>query len=184
LPAASAVSVHNSHVAHADVLNLSSFRLRPGDGRRLEVDLELGGLELAGQQYFARPQRVSATLDVSCMTGGGYALRLRFDVAVSGPCMRCLSEAAPMLAVDAREVNVPAGGDELDSPYVTDDVIDLRGWAHDAFALAVPDQILCQLDCPGLCPVCAISLRDAGADHRHAGAPDPRWAKLGQMRLD
>jgi uncharacterized protein len=176
--------VHNSHVAPVDVLDLSSFRLHSGEARRLEVEVELDGLDLATERYVARPPRVPATLDISRMTGGGYALRLRFEAAVGGPCMRCLADAAPQLRVDAREVDLPGGGEELDSPYLTGDLLDLRAWAHDAFALALPDQILCAPDCLGLCPVCAVPLRDVGPDHRHEAARDARWAKLGELRLE
>jgi uncharacterized protein len=118
------------------------------------------------------------------MTGGGYALRLRFEASVAGPCMRCLADAAPVLDVDAREVDLPGGGEELDSPYLTGDLVDLRAWAHDAFALAAPDQILCTPDCAGLCPVCCVPLRDAGPEHHHEAGRDSRWAKLDELRLD
>ena len=53
------------------------------------------------------------------MTGGGYALRLRFEAGVRGPCMRCLQPAEPMTTVDAREIDVPGGtSEELSSPYM------------------------------------------------------------------
>ena len=88
------------------------------------------------------------------------------------------------VVVDAREVDVPGGGDELDSPYVDGEVLDLRRWAHDAVALASPSQVLCSPGCPGLCPVCAIPLARAGPEHRHAREPDPRWAKLRELDLE
>jgi len=97
--------------------------------------------------------------------------------------MRCLAEAAPGLEVDAREVDQPGGeSDELDSPYVTDEKLDLSGWAHDALALALPAQVLCREDCAGLCPICGEDLN--AAPHEHAAAPDPRWAKLRELKLE
>jgi uncharacterized protein len=98
--------------------------------------------------------------------------------------MRCLRDASPSVEVEAREVDRPGGGEELDSPYVQSEVLDLAGWARDAFALALPAKILCREDCAGLCPVCAIDLAEAGPDHHHAGAPDPRWAKLRELSLE
>ena len=65
-----------------------------------------------------------------------------------------------------------------------DGVLDLGGWAHDALALALPALILCRPDCAGLCPVCGVELRDAGPDHAHEADPDPRWAKLSELRFD
>jgi uncharacterized protein len=171
-------------MAHADIFDLGGLRLRAGEARRLELDVTLEPLELAGQRYVAEPERVPVELDVSRTNGGGYALRLRFAAAVAGPCMRCLAAATPAVSVDAREVDLPGGGDELDSPYLDGDVLALRAWAHDSFVLALPDQILCGDDCLGLCPVCAVPLREVGPDHRHESGGDPRWAKLAELRLD
>jgi uncharacterized protein len=171
-------------MARTDVLDLGSLRLSPGEARRLELTVEQDGLELAGERYAIGPQQAPATLEVSRLLGGGYALRLRLDASLSGPCMRCLEPAALQIAVDAREVDVPGGGEELDSPYVEGDLLDVRGWAHDAVALAAPSQVLCAPDCLGLCPVCAVSLAAAGPDHHHDSPPDPRWEKLRELRLE
>jgi uncharacterized protein len=167
-----------------DTLDLAGMHLRAGDGRQLELEVELEPISLAGETYTPAPARVPARLDISATTGGGYALRLRFAAALRGPCMRCLAGAAPAIDVDAREVEIPGGGDELDSPYVDGDRVALRAWAHDALVLAAPDQILCAPDCPGLCPVCAVPLGTAGPEHRHDDGPDPRWAKLAELRFD
>ena len=98
--------------------------------------------------------------------------------------MRCLSDAAPAVAVDAREVDQPGGGDELTSPYVEGEVLDLASWARDAFALAMPAQVVCREDCAGLCPQCGENLNEAAPGHTHESAPDPRLAKLRELRLE
>ena len=37
----------------------------------------------------------------------------------------------------------------------------------------------------GLCPVCGASLNDVDpAEHRHEPEPDPRWAKLRELRFE
>jgi uncharacterized protein len=118
------------------------------------------------------------------MTGDGYALRLRFAARLRGPCMRCLNEALPRVEVEAREVDRPGGGEELDSPYIRDETLDLAAWARDAFVLALPVKVLCREDCAGLCPVCAADLNVEGPDHHHEQAPDPRWAKLRELKLE
>ena len=148
---------------------------------QLEVDVE--PLLLGSQSYAAEPGRVPIRLDVSRMLGGGYALRLRFAAALAGPCMRCLRDAAPLVAVDAREVDRPGEGEELESPYVRDQRLDLAAWARDAFALGAPVKVLCREDCAGLCPVCAADLNEVGDDHAHERAPDSRWAKLRELEL-
>ena len=170
-------------MARTDLYDLGALRLQSGEGRRLDLEVEQGSLELGGTSYELLPKTLPVRLDVSRTTGDGYSLRLRAHASLEGPCMRCLEPAAPAFDVDAREVEVPGGGDELDSPYVDGDLLDLRSWAHDAVALAAPDQLLCTPDCPGLCPICAIALATAPADHHHESPPDPRWDKLRELNL-
>jgi uncharacterized protein len=122
-------------------------------------------------------------LDVSRMTHGGYALRLRFAAGLTGPCMRCLEPAEPKVAVDAREVDQPGGGEELRSPYVEGEELDLAAWARDAYALALPAQVVCREDCAGLCPKCGVNLNE-DPGHAHEAEPDPRWAKLRELRFE
>lgn len=167
-----------------DVFDLSSLRLTTGEGRKLELSVAPGPFELAGEAYTVEPPLLDARLDVSKTTGSGYALRLRFEAELAGPCMRCLSPAGPRFEIEAREVSRPGAGEELESPYVEHGVLDLRSWAHDALALALPAQILCRPDCAGLCPVCGADLNDAGPEHQHEPSPDPRWAKLSEIKFD
>jgi uncharacterized protein len=164
--------------------DLGGLRLSAGEGRRVELEAPIEALELGSESYLAEPALVPVELTISRMIGGGYALRLRFSAAITGPCMRCLREASPLVEVDAREVDRPGGGEELDSPYLHGDALDLAGWARDAFALALPAKILCREDCAGLCPVCAADLAQAGPEHRHESAPDPRWARLRELKLE
>ncbi len=170
--------------ARTDSFDLGALRLTSGEGRRLELEVALDPLTFAAETYAVVPAVVSVVLDISCMTRGGYALRLRFNASLEGPCMRCLEPALPRIAVEAREVEQPGGGDELSSPYVADEELDVRGWARDALALALPAQLLCRDDCAGLCPECGENLNDAGPGHAHERAPDPRWAKLSELKLD
>jgi uncharacterized protein len=170
--------------ALTDKLDLESLHLSAGEGRRLELAVEIEPLELGGERYVAQPLRPALTLDVSRMVGHGYALRLRFKAALAGPCMRCLGGAASEVEVDAREVDRPGGGEELSSPYVNHQTLDLTAWARDAFALSAPTQVLCRADCAGLCPVCAADLNEAGPEHHHEREPDPRWAKLRELKLE
>jgi uncharacterized protein len=167
-----------------DSFDLLRLRLTSGEGRRLDLGVTFDPLELGAESYVVTPELVPVRLDVSRTTGEGYALRLRFEAGVSGPCMRCLTPASPTFAVDAREISQPGGIEELDSPYLEGGALDVRGWARDALALMLPAQILCRPDCAGLCPVCGADLNAAGAEHAHEAAPDPRWSKLSEIRFD
>ncbi len=165
-------------------LDLAGLRLSPGEGRQLELAVEIEPLILGGERYVPSPQIVPVRLDVSRMAGSGHALRLRLSARFTGSCMRCLKEASPTVEVDAREIDVPGETGDLSSPYVSDRMLDLAAWAHDAFALAAPTKVLCREDCAGLCPECAADLNEAGPEHRHERLPDPRFAKLGELKLE
>ena len=168
----------------SDSLDLAKLRLAAGEGRTIELTVSLKPFELGGERYTVEPDRIPAILDISKMTGDGYALRLRFEARLDGPCMRCLAHAEPLFEVEAREVSQPGAGDELQSPYVHDGVLEIGSWARDALALTLPAQILCKDDCAGLCAVCGADLNTAGPDHGHESPPDPRWAKLSEIRFD
>ena len=167
----------------ADAFDLGALGLTSGEGRRLDLHVHLGPFELGGARWEPGPALVPVRLDVSRTMHSGWALRLRFEVALHGPCMRCLEPATPSFAVDAREVDQPGGGEELTSPYVSDGELDLAGWARDALALTLPPQLTCRPDCAGLCPQCGANLND-DPEHAHEREPDPRWAKLSELRFD
>src|ERR1035438_1469234 len=126
--------------------DLAALRLTTGEGRRLTLAVAIEPLVLGSETHAAEPALVPVELNVSRMTGGGYALRIAFSAAVSGPCMRCLQPAAPIVDVEAREVDRPGSGEELESPYVHDETLELASWVRDAFALAIPAKILCRED--------------------------------------
>jgi uncharacterized protein len=98
--------------------------------------------------------------------------------------MRCLGPAAPSFEIDAREVWQPGEGEELTSPYLSHEAVDLQDWARDALALGLPSVLVCRDDCPGLCPVCGVQLDEAGPNHGHERPVDSRWAKLSELRFD
>ena len=169
----------------SDTFDLGGLHLSPGEGRHVDLGVALEPFSLAGERYRVEPELVPVQLDISKTLGSGYALRLRFEATLEGPCMRCLEPAAPTFAVDAREVSLPDGeADELTSPYVVGGVLDLQAWARDALALMLPQQLLCREACAGLCPVCGADLNTAEPGHAHEREPDPRWAKLSELRFE
>ena len=167
-----------------DTFDLGRLRLTAGEGRRLDVTVAIAPYLLGGDRYLVDPELVPVRIDVSRTTANGYALRLRFEATLEGPCMRCLEPAKPTFSIDAREVSQPGQGEELESPYLDRQILDAGAWARDALALALPDKLLCRADCAGLCPVCGTDLNLAGPDHEHEREPDPRWSKLSELRFD
>lgn len=167
------------------IVDLASLSLSHGQGVRLESPVRLEPLELGGQTYVPQGEMAETRLDIS-RPSNGYAFRLRFPLHVEGPCMRCLEAAEMAAEIDAREIDqADTEDEELRSPYVVEDELDLGRWAHDAAILALATQILCRPDCAGLCPVCGESLNDGDPEaHKHSTGGDPRWAKLDELKLD
>jgi uncharacterized protein len=167
-----------------DILDLGRIGLSSGEARSLDLIAGLDDVKLAGQSYVAVPERVPVRLDVSRMLGG-YHLRLRFETRLEGPCMRCLDDAQRSFTIDSREIDQPNGGDEeLLSPYVNGDELDVHAWARDALVLELPTKIVCSAECRGICAICGENLNHAGPDHEHEKAPDPRWNKLSDIRFE
>jgi uncharacterized protein len=167
-----------------DTFDLGGLRLSAGEGRHVDLRVAIDPISLGGERYPVKPDPLPVRVDISRTVGGGYALRLRFDATLEGPCMRCLERAEPSFEIDAREVSQPDEGEELTSPYVDRGVLNLGRWARDALALALPTQLLCREDCAGLCPTCGADLNAAGPGHQHEREPDPRWAKLSELRFE
>jgi uncharacterized protein len=128
------------------------------------------------------PGTVPAELAIT-RAATGTVFQLGFTARLHGPCYRCLGDAVLELPISAREYQAtnPEGSDELRTPYLVDDNLDLTAWARDAVALALPDKILCRTDCAGLCGVCGKNLNDEPHTHDEAST-DSRWAALEALR--
>jgi uncharacterized protein len=162
--------------------NVRTVKLQSGEQFRDTKKVALEALELGGQRYLPLPEEPEAVLTLSRLTSG-LMLELDFEVRVVGPCVRCLADAGVTVAVHGQEYQATNAGEaeELQTPYLVDDRLDLSGWARDAVALALPDKILCRVDCAGLCPVCGRDLNREPHVHEEKAA-DPRWAELAKLR--
>jgi DUF177 domain-containing protein len=123
---------------------------------------------------------------------------------LSVPCGRCLAPVPLDVPVDFEMTLVPAdeygaeplGGRERDHAPVSGSfeaqeaeedvyrgkVIDLDPLVREQLLLALPGYPVCREGCKGLCPVCGANLneRDCGCERK---PPDPRWAKLKDLKL-
>jgi uncharacterized protein len=162
--------------------SLRQIKLRSGEQFRDEVEVQLEPLVLGGQEYLPVPAVVPAELTITKATSAS-VYELSFSVRLHGPCFRCLRDTVVAQSIHAREYEASNLGDdeELRSPYVADDALDLSAWARDAVALELPDKILHSPDCAGLCPVCGRDLNEDPHTHDELAA-DPRWAALDELR--
>jgi uncharacterized protein len=162
--------------------DLRQLRLRSGEQFRDAVAVRLEPLVLGGNEYLPVPSEAQAELTITRATTGS-VYQLSFRARLHGPCFRCLRDTVVEQSVDAREYQATNPGDdeELRSPYVADDTLELSAWARDALALGLPDKILHAPDCAGLCPVCGKDLNEEPHTHDEIAA-DPRWAALDELR--
>jgi len=163
--------------------NLRQVKLRPGEEHREALEVELPPFEFGGQRYVTVPEKVPAELVVTrAITGTVFSLS--FTTRLHGPCYRCLGDAVLDVPITAREYQASSPDDEeLTTPYLVADRLEVSAWARDAVALALPDKILCRSDCAGLCPVCGKNLNDDPHAHVEESV-DRRWAALEALRKD
>ena len=169
-------------MAGMTTFNLRTLKIRSGEQFQDEREIKLEPLELGGQRYLPVPETVPAELSIT-RASTGTVFELGFHVRLHGPCFRCLDDAVLDLPISAREyqATAPDGDDELRTPYLDNDRLDLSAWAHDALALDLPDKILCRAECAGLCPVCGKNLNAEPHEHDEHES-DPRWAALAELK--
>ena len=163
-------------------IDLRTLRLRSGERLRQAYDVELEPFELGGQRYDVAPARPAAAVTIDRVTSG-FLFELELEAELSGPCFRCLREAGVTTAVRTREYQATSddAGEELRTPYLVDDRLEVSVWARDSVALALPAKILCREDCAGLCPGCGADL-NSEACACPPPEPDARWAALAELR--
>ena len=163
-------------------IDLRTLRVRSGEQFRETRSIELEPFELGGEDYVPVPAGPEGALTIT-RTTSGLLFELAFEARLVGPCFRCLAETSVATPIRGREYQATSPGkdEELETPYVVDDRLDIGAWARDAVGLALPDKILCRPDCAGLCPTCGDDLN--ANPHEHAEeAADPRWAALADLR--
>lgn len=164
------------------MFNLRRLRLRSGEQFRERVEVEIEPLVLGGQEYAAEPAVIPADLTIT-KASSGTVFDLSFRVRLVGPCFRCLADTGLEVPVRVSEYQAAKPGDneELRTPYLADDALDLSAWARDALALELPDKILHDPDCAGLCPECGKDLNVEPHVHE-VQTGDPRWSALEALR--
>ncbi|MDQ8043738.1 MAG: YceD family protein [Solirubrobacteraceae bacterium] len=172
-------------------LDLGALHLAPGEGTRAEVDVDVEPVKIGTEDYTIGT--VPVVVDVARMIGGGYSLRLRAEAGVSGTCLRCLDQITLDRTIDIREIDRPHDeddeespeDDDLASPYVDVDVLQLADWLRDTLVLELPATMAPPVDeADGRCELCKRTLIDLGApEPSPSTGVDPRWAKLSELNL-
>lgn len=160
--------------------NLRTVRLHPGELFQADLPVALEPLDLGGQRYVPEPEEPSARF-VMNRAVSGTVFSLELEVALVGPCIRCLQSATVPIRVAAKEYQAESpDSEELEMPYLADDRLDLSAWARDLIVLSLPPKILCREDCAGLCSGCGANLNLEPCTCEPTEA-DNRFAKLADL---
>ncbi len=145
---------------------------------RLNVELDLSGVELGGAKPFCAPVRVEARLRGFA---GSVELSTRVEYTMSMPCDRC---AEPVVRDYAKEFShtLVRESQEDTAEFITvpSERLDLDALVLEDLLMDSPGQFLCREDCKGLCPSCGKNWNEGMCA---CGAPqtDPRLEVLRQL---
>jgi len=126
----------------------------------------------------------------------GMNLHLRGEVStrLHTLCARCgdevdwpLNASFELVLMPGQEKPVEALADlspgEMDQLYYQGPVVELDEYFRQELALEVPIQILCRVDCKGLCPHCGVNFnRESCSCSKSEG--DPRLAVFRRLKID
>ncbi len=123
--------------------------------------------------------------------GGYMRLVATAEIPYSGSCARCLTEVSGVYTMPFERTVVTEGTltEEQEEDNVDEYVILQNGMlgiddsVREALILSFPMRLLCDEDCPGLCPKCGKPLRE-GACGCQTKEIDPRWAVLATLKFD
>lgn len=176
-------------------IDLERLGLKAGGGTRFEIAVRVGEFVFGDQHYSLSVDPLPVRVDAS-RTTSGFVVRVRAELEVEGPCMRCSDALSLPLKIDHSEVHEPALDEDLASEYVHEGkLLDVGALVHDAVGLALPPSISGPLDEDGDCGACGrtheqlLELGVAGEDEvdeieaTEEHEPDPRWAKLRELDL-
>lgn len=168
-------------------LNLDLRPLLCGETTRMSVDVCIhpeapSGVELTGDAHLVG----------EILNQGGYMrLTATATVPYRGACARCLDDVVGEFSIPFERTVVTEGTlteeqleEDVDEYLVLKDgMLDADEAVCEALLLSFPMRLLCDEDCPGLCPVCGKPLREGDCGCRQTEI-DPRWAALASIRFD
>ncbi len=164
------------------VFDTRTLPRRPGSARTETRTVPAPAGLWAGMAGIAAGAELRLTVTLASVTEG-VLVTATTAAPVSGECARCLEPVAQTIEIRCQELfsyERESGSGDEDGYALDGDLLDLEPVLRDALVLALPLAPLCRPDCPGLCAECGVLLAQAGPEHGHATATDPRWAALQQ----
>lgn len=171
---------------HPTALTIDVARLGRRPGSMTTVEQTVDSPVRIGVELIAIQRGAPLDLDLRVESvSEGVLVTGTVSAPTAGECSRCLSPIQGQVQVGLTELfaypdsATEATTEEDEVGHVVDQMIDLEQPIIDAVGLELPFSPVCSPDCPGLCPVCGVSL--AAEPGHHHDQIDPRWAKLAGM---
>jgi uncharacterized protein len=166
--------------------NVAALLKEPGAGETLDFVVE--DFPREGEYRILDLPEVHGEL---VNAGNHLTFSARVSARIEGICVRCLDPVVYPMQFEfedsfAMETTMEALSGDLDASDVyplRDEWLDLTQCVWEHFMLAIPMQLLCRPDCPGLCPHCGADLKQ-GPCGCAAGLTDPRLAVLARLKQD
>ena len=135
-----------------------------GEVSRIPIDFTLSPDAMRGVTFLGDAHVVGEITDEA----GYMRLTLQVTLPYAGECARCLSPVKDTFCLEFERTVADEGTltdeqleDNVDEYVViTDGELDLAEELREALVLSFPFRLLCEEDCPGLCPKCGKSLRE------------------------
>jgi uncharacterized protein len=149
-----------------------------------EQELEMG------YNYSAKVKPIEFEMEVTPLQKG-CLIEGDFDYEVILPCARCMEpvvisdtatfaiELKPRSALNIPENEADAEMDDADEVFIEGDVFDTSELVKEQMYLLLPERVLCEDECRGLCPNCGANLNETKC--KCPEAKDPRWAELNKL---
>ena len=152
-----------------------------GEVKRMDIDYMLSPEQMDGVTFDSDARVIGGITD----SAGYMRLTLKAELNYHGECARCLAPVEGVFSLDFERTVVTEGTvaeerlDELDDEYVVlnGSELDVDLALKEELFLGFPTRLLCDEDCPGLCPYCGKPKRegDCGCTGKEI---DPRLAIL------
>ena len=119
-------------------------------------------------------------------TNRGILTKGTVNATIKGTCNRCLESTITRVRLDIVEEvlqgtvlsgSLSSSNRSENYSIYSNQILDLNEIIDQYARLATPMKLLCQPDCPGICPLCGHNLNQ-GSCTCASQAQDPRWTKL------
>jgi len=162
---------------------------RLGQERRLVIEGEIAPSDPVWEGMDAVLEGpVTARLEAQ-QAGADVVVRGRLEGAVAVECRRCLKplvlpvETEVTLLFRAGVDEQQAEDEEVYALPARGSELDLREPLREQFLLALPQFVVCDEGCRGLCPTCGVDRNEVSCDCG-TSAVDERWGPLRRLKQD